>query len=239
MRPDEKFVSHALVAFFGGPSFVSVSDGEDPPDLYPTFKESRVGVEVTRLSQFTFEPDGTLGNRTTKDCFGIQFLEDLNVIVGLSLPSNISLLVGVKMPVPNAAKFKKNLATWVSQIAIDPVLGQRHETMIEDSKVTITVVTERFTGKKIVGFVANSNSSADILLNARLVLEDRIRKKSDLCGPLTKPVWLALFNDYWLADDDSYALVARLITTTHCFERIFLVCENAIVTEIDARVGHL
>jgi len=232
LRPDEEFVGRALAAFFSGQSLVSVSDGEDPPDLYLTFKESRVGVEVTRLSQFTFEPDGTFGNRATQDSFGMRLLEDLNATVGLSLPSDISLIVGVKMPVSNAAKFKKKLATWVSQIAIKPVLGERHETMIEDSKVTIAVVPERSTGKKVVGFVANNNSSADILANARLVLEDRIHTKSDICARLAKPVWLALLNDYWLADADTYALAARQIVTTHCFERIFLVFENATVSEI-------
>lgn len=232
MRPDEEFVSSALVAFFGGQSIVSASDGEDPPDLYLTFSESRVGVEVTRLSQFTFESDGTLGNRATQDSFGMRLLENLNATVGPTLPSNISLLVGVKMPVPNAAKFKKKLATWVSQIATEPVLGEQHETMIEDSRVTVAVVSERTTGKKVVGFVASSNSSADILANATLVLEDRIRTKSDLCARLVKPVWLALLNDYWLADADTYALAARQIATEHCFERIFLVLENATVTEI-------
>lgn len=232
MRPDEAFVSRALVAFFGGPSSVSASDGEDPPDLYLTVGELRVGVEVTRLSQFTFGPNGALGNRATQDSFGMRLLEDLDATVGLSVPTNISLLVGLEVPVPNATKFKKKLAAWVTQIAAVPVLGGRHETTIENSKVTVSVIPERLTGKKIVGFVANNDSSADILANARVLLEDRIRTKSDLCTPLAKPVWLALLNDYWLADADTYALAARQIAATHCFERIFLVFGNANVTEV-------
>ena len=151
---------------------------------------------------------------------------------GLSLPTNISLLVGLEVPVPNATKFKKMLATWVTQIVAAPLLGERHEAILENSKVTISVVPELSTGKKIVGFVTNNNSSADILANARVVLEDRIRTKSGLCTPLAKPVWLALLNDYWLADADTYALAARQIAGTHCFERIFLVFGNATVTEI-------
>lgn len=232
MRFDEEFVSRALVTFFGGQSLVSAEDGEDPPDLYLTINESRVGVEVTRLSQFTFELDGTLGNRATQDSFGMRLLEDLNAQVGFLLPSNISLLVGVRMPVLNASKFKKKLAMWVSQISAMPVLGERYEMMIEDSKATISVVPEHSTGKKIVGVVANSNSSADILVNARLVLEDRIRTKDFLCAQLTKPIWLALLNDYCLADADTYTLAARQIKMAHCFERIFLVLGNATVTEI-------
>jgi hypothetical protein len=68
MRRDEEFVGLALVEFLGGPSCASASDGEDPPDLYLTIGASHVGVEVTRLSQFTFEHGGILGNRTTQDC---------------------------------------------------------------------------------------------------------------------------------------------------------------------------
>lgn len=232
MRPDEEFVSRALVAFFGGEPFVSASDGEDPPDLYLTFSNSRVGVEVTRLSQFTFEPDGALGNRATQDSFGMRLVEDLNATVGQFLPSDICLLVSVEMPVPNAAIFKRKLATLVSKISVGQVLGERYETTIEDSKVTILVVPERSTGKKIIGVVANSNSSADILANARLVLENRIRTKSDRCVSLAKPMWLALLNDYWLADADTYALAARQMATRHCFERIFIVFQNSNVTEI-------
>lgn len=232
MRPDEAFVSHALVAYLGGSSSVSACDGEDPPDLYITFSDSRIGVEVTRLSQFTIEPGGTLGNRATQDSFGVRLLDDLNATVGPLLPSNIGLLVGVEVPVSNASKFKKELTAWVSRIAASPVMGARHEKAIENSKTTVSVVPERSTGKKIAGFVANNNSSADILANARLVLEDRIRTKSKICTPLTKPVWLALLNDYWLADADTYALAARQIAIEHCFERIFLVLENATVTEL-------
>ena len=55
VRPDEEFVGRALVAFFGGPSNAAMSEGDDPPDLYLSVSGTRVGVEVTRLSQFTFE----------------------------------------------------------------------------------------------------------------------------------------------------------------------------------------
>ena len=96
MRRDEKFVANALVEFFGGPLSVSAAEGEDPPDLYLTIGASRVAVEVTRLSQFTLEPDGTLGNRATQDSFGIRLIDDLNDKIGPSLPDGISLLVVVQ-----------------------------------------------------------------------------------------------------------------------------------------------
>jgi len=232
VRPDEAFVCHALVRFFGGPSIVTGSDGEDPPDIYLSFANFRVGVEVTRLAQFTFESDCTLGNRATQDFFGLGLLNELDAKVGPILPDDVSLLVGVEVPVPNAARFRKKLTDWVTQVATDPAVEAKHERKIEGSNASISVFHERPTGKKIIGFVVNKNSSADILLNARLVLEDRIRKKSAICALLKKPIWLAVLNDYWLADANSYASACRQVKIGHCFERVFLVSDNGVVSEL-------
>jgi hypothetical protein len=232
VRRDEKFVGCALVEFFGGPSRASASDGEDPPDLYITVGASRVGVEVTQLSQFTFEPDGTLGNRTTQDFFGLRLLDELNTKVGPSLPDDTSLLIGLWVHVSNATRFRKGVTEWVTKVASAPEKGLEQEREIEGSKTSISVIPERPSGKKIVGFVVNTNSSANIGLNARLVLEDRIRTKSEICSPLPKPIWLAVLNDYWLADADTYAVAVRQLKLGHCFERIFLVSDKGEVNEI-------
>jgi len=232
VRRDETFVGGALVKFFGGPSCASVSDGEDPPDLYLTVGASRVGVEVTQLSQFTFERDGTLGNRTTQDFFGLRLLDELNAKVGPSLPNDVSLMIGLRVPVPDAARFRKSLTEWVTKVASAPGKGLEQEREIEGSRTSISVISERPSGKKIMGFVVNTNSSADIGLNARLVLEDRIRTKSDICASLRKPIWLAVLNDYWLASPDTYAIAGHQLKLGHCFERIFLVSDRGTVNEL-------
>ncbi|MGE0824697.1 MAG: hypothetical protein AB7G75_07195 [Candidatus Binatia bacterium] len=233
MRPDEAFVAHALVQFLGGPSIVSAFDDEDPPDFYLTIADSRIGVEVTHLSPFTFEPGRTFGNRTTQDSFGLRLLDELDVKIGPSLPEDMSLLVILQVPVSNAARFRKKLTDWGTEIAITPKIGAQYERRIEGSKVRISVVPKRSTGKKIVGIVANTNSSTDIVLNARLILEDRIRAKSEICAKLSKPIWLAVLNDYWLADADDYAAAYRQLEFTHCFERIFVVSYDGTVSELE------
>ena len=232
MRRDESFVARALVEFLGGPSSATASDGDDPPDVYLTLRRSRVGLEVTRLSQFTLEPDGTLGNRATQDFFGLRLLDELNTTTGPLLPDDTSLLVGLWVPVSNAARFRKELKEWVREIAMAPANGTQLERDIDGSRTSVSVIPERPSGKRIVGFVVNKNSSADIGLNARLVLEDRIRIKSAICAQLPKPIWLAVLNDYWLADADSYAEAYRELKLTHCFERIFLVADNGAVSEL-------
>jgi hypothetical protein len=232
VRRDEAFVAWALAEFLGGPSAVSTSDGPDPPDVYLHIGNSRVGVEVTQLSQFTFEPNGTLGNRSTQDSFGIRLIENLNDSIGPSLPEDISFLIGLWIPVSNPPRFRKLLSAWVTEMAVAPEKGLKQERKLDGSRVSISVVPERPSGKKIVGFVVNTNSSADIGLNARLVLEDRIRRKGMICANLSKPVWLAVLNDYWLADAETYSAAAREIKVAHCFERIFLVSDEGAVSEL-------
>jgi hypothetical protein len=232
VRRDEEFVGRALVEFFGGPSRASATEGEDPPDLYLAVEESRVGVEVTQLSQFTLEPDGSLGNRATQDYFGLRLIEDLNTKLSSSLPDDVSLLIGLWVPVSNAQRFRKVLTEWIAEVASAPDKGFQEEREIEGSKVSVSVIPERRAGKKIAGFVVNTNSSADIGLNARLLLEDRIRAKSDICAHLPKPIWLAVLNDYWLADANTYAVAGRQVKLKHCFERIFLVSDRGAVNEI-------
>ncbi len=234
MRREEAFVCSALVDFLGGPSVASGADGDDLPDIYLTLGGSRTGVEVTRLSQFTIEPDGTLGNRATQDTFGIRLIEDLNIKLGPLLPQNVSLLIGVHVPVTNASRFRKGVIEWVTQVVASPNLGTEGERNIHGSNVSVSMIPGRPSGKKIVGFVVNKHSSADIHLNARLVLEERIRTKRKLCEGLAKmgPVWLAVLNDYWLADSYTYAEACRQMKTRHCFERLFLVSENGAVCEL-------
>ena len=232
IRRDEEFVGFALVEFFGGSSQASMSAGQDPPDLYLTVGASCVSVEVTRLTQFTLQPGGTLGNRTTEDSFGVRMLNDLNTKFVPSLPDDISLWIDLRLPVPSAVRFERDLSEWVAEIASAPEKGLKQDREIEGSKISISINPQRPMGKKIVGSVFNTNSSADIGLNARLMLEDRIRKKSEICSQLPKPVWLAMLNDYWLADADTYAAAGKQLKLSHCFERIFLVSDKGTVNEI-------
>jgi hypothetical protein len=234
MRREEAFVCSALVTFLRGPSVASGTDGDDPPDIYLTLGGSRVSVEVTRLSQFTIEPEGTLGNRATQDSFGIRLIEDLNTKLGPLLPKNVSLLIGGHIPVPNASRCRQEVTEWVTQVAASPNPGTKDERNIDGSSVSVSVIPEQPSGKKIVGFVVNKHSSADILLNARFVLEERIRTKSRLCEGLARlgPIWLALFNDYWLADADTCAAAYRQLKISHCFERLFLISDNGAVCEL-------
>jgi hypothetical protein len=233
MRPDEKYVGDRLVEFFGGPDNVSVKEGEDPPDLYLEFPGRRIGLEVTRLSQFTFESDGTFGNRATQDAFGVNLINALDAELGGLLPDEFSLLITLELPVQNAANFRTEVRIWISAIVSSPVMDARDSREIEGAKISTVFIPRRPSGKRVVGIISNRNSSADIGLNAHLLLADRIRKKNDICANLKGPIWLALLNDYWIADATDFSEVARRLRLDHCFERIFLVSRGAAVSELE------
>lgn len=232
MRKEEAHVGRSLVAFLGGPERAQVVPGDDPPDLVLFLDGDRIGVEVTRLSQFTIRPDGSLGNRATDDSFGLRTVDALNTKFGSTLPDDVDLFIRVKMPVQSGGKFKSKLTAWVQEIVASPEVGLEYERVIEGSSVRIGAIKRRNSEKRIVGFIGNEHSSPHVGLNALLLLEDRIATKHEICSGLPGPVWLALLNDYWLADAGSYQLAMEKLTIQHCFERIFLVRDDGHVSEL-------
>jgi hypothetical protein len=159
-------------------------------------------------------------------------MNELDTQIGPCLPSDKSLLVTLQLPVTNVRPFRRKLAKLLDEIAKAPVEDSSHDASIEGSPVTVSVIPRRPSGKSVVGIIANRNSSADIGFNALLVLTDRIRMKSEICADLPKPVWLALLNDYWLADAVTYANAARRLDDGGCFQRVFIVSDQGTVNEL-------
>lgn len=232
MRRDEAFVAWALSEYLGGPDVARIVEGPDPPDFYLHLDGRQVGVEVTRLSQFTFEPDGSLGNRATQDNFALRLLDELDRDIGPLVDDAQSLLVGLWVPVGDPRRFKAQLTDLLSEVARDGREESDREARLGDARVTVRVISRRHSRSAIVGYVVNIHADANVELNAQTLLEDRITRKSAICAALQRPLWLALFNEYWIADADTYLRAARHVVCNHCFERIFLVSEQGAVTEM-------
>jgi hypothetical protein len=163
-------------------------------------------------------------------------LDQLNANLGPSVPGDVSLFLAIRLPVRDGARLRRSLTDWLREIIAAPQLGV-HERHIQGSKITVSVTRRRQIAKPISGLVTSTNLfSRDIVHNARLILEDRITAKSARCSGLAKPVWLALLHDYWLANVDSYQQAARQLKFSHCFDRIFIVFDHNVVTEIDVGI---
>lgn len=235
-RPEERFAGDALVEYFGGRERCSVAPGRDPPDLELTLCGEVVGIEVSQLVQPTIAPDGSLGSRIGQDDAGLRLLDRLDEALGPSVPESIELGVTFELPIAKPKRFESELAAWLMELlAAGPPAGEAKRAVL-GTAVRVCAHTRRpgcRRKKRIWGVLGSGNTSADIALNAQLVLEQRISAKQRACAAVPDPLWLALLNDYWLADAETYALAARQIDVEHRFARILLIDGQGRVSELE------
>ncbi len=237
-RADEEFVRNCLVKYFAVES-TTTWEGEDPPDIYIKVKGETIAVEITRLSPVSFDQKFSAQNRNTQAYFGINLCNELDLKLKNNVPSEVDIILTLYVPVKNGRKYKSELYGRLKNfIAQNLKAGTREKIKIVDDEVKISVVPNReHSQKKIVGIVVNKNSSPDILGNAEVILLGRIKDKQEKCRKIKHngPIWLALFNDYWLADHRTYAQALKNISVSHDFEKIFVVSDIGVVHQIYAK----
>ncbi|MBU0665061.1 MAG: hypothetical protein KJ990_11030 [Proteobacteria bacterium] len=233
LKPDEEFVKNCLAKTLGA---TRAYEGEDPPDIYLEMNGEKIAVEITRLSPVSFAADGTIQNRHSQDYFGLNLCNDLNSNLRNNVTSEIDILLTLYVPVENGRKFKKELNEFVRRFISGNIqIGDREKVELSGSKVEIVAIPNRnHSEKKIVGAVVNTNSSAHILSNAQVTLADRIQDKVEKCKEIKQEgvIWLALFNDYWLADHETYEMAINSLRISHYFERIYVVMDTGAVHQI-------
>jgi hypothetical protein len=237
LRPEEEFVKDSLVKYFGGPDKAKAWEGENPPDIYVEIEGECIAVEITTLSPVSFDADGTVQNRATTECSIFDLCNELDSELRDGIPSEISIWLNLYVPVKNVRRFKKELCDYlVSFIAERPNVGNSRETNIANEKVEIFVGSGREPPrKKIVGIIWNKNSNPYLLnihLNAEVILVGRIIDKQKKCAKVKGPIWLALYNDYWLADNRNYVQAINNIGIEHRFGRIFVIQKTSQVHQI-------
>jgi hypothetical protein len=235
LKPDEVFVKDCLIDFFS-PEKVIAQEGENPPDIYLNIKGRKIAVEITRLSPISFDQNGEMQNRNTQDYFGINLCDEINSKLKNRVPSEIDIVLTLHLPVDNPRKYKGELIKNVEEILDkNTKVGDRYKIDIIGSKLEVNIVSNRhYSQKKIVGIIVNDNSNAHLLSNAEAILTDRILDKVKKCKNIKHkgPKWLALFNDYWLADHETYSQAINNISIKHDFEKMFVISDQGIVKEI-------
>lgn len=235
LKPDEVFVKDCLIKYFG-PDVTTAQEGEDPPDIYLTIKDKKVAVEITRLSPVSFDQDGTVQNRYSQDYFGINLCDELDSKLKAMVPPEIDVILTVYVPVGNTRKYKKQLCEYLkNKLESGVTVGDGKEVEFSGSKVRISFVPHRsHSQKKIVGLIVNNNSNAHILSNAGVILAGRILDKVKKCNNIQHQgsKWLALFNDYWLADHETNAQALNNISVKHDFESILVISDTGQVNWI-------
>jgi len=220
LREDEKFVIEALCASYGGTWRI----GEDPPDAYMSLTDSEVAVEISILTQHVVSESGKPVPRLSQDTGVLRLCDEINEELKTDIPSRVYVLLTISSPLNKIRQTKTDLINEIKRMA-QKKAPNRQVLEINQNKVEIQLILgDRPFGKKVVGMVPNQNSSSDILANVLYILSERINDKVTKCRNIVhRPLWLALFNDYWLADPATYELAMKKLSVAYPFDKICLV----------------
>ena len=220
LREDEKFVIEALCASYGGTWRI----GEDPPDAYMSLAENEIAVEISILTQHVVGKSAKPVPRLSQDTGVLRLFDEINEELKNDIPSGVYVLLTISSPLNKIRQTKAELTNEIRKIAQKKAPNKR-AIEINKNRVKIQLILgDRPSGKKVVGVVPNQNSSPDIFANVLYILSERINDKVTKCQDIVHwPLWLALFNDYWLAELDTYELAMKKLSVKHPFDRICLV----------------
>ena len=219
LREDEIFVIKSLCSKYGGTYRI----GEDPPDAYMSLNDNEIAVEISILTQHVVDKSGKPVPRLSQDTGVLRLCDELNEELKREVPSGVYVLLIISSPLNNIRQTKADLIKKIKEIAQKKApINEAFKT--NKNKVEIkTFLGERSSGKKVIGAVPNHNSSSDILGNVLYILSERINDKVTKCQNIVhRPLWLALFNDYWLAEPDTYKLAMEKLSIEHSFDKIVL-----------------
>jgi hypothetical protein len=222
LREDEEFVITSIASSFSA----TWHPGENPPDAYLNLDAGTVAVEITTLTQHVTDDRGTRP-RLSDDTATAKFADALNDELSHLIPDGYTIGLVLSSPILEYRKTKAQLAQTIrGHIADLQSLQTDRDIQINGNVITISLTHRENTQyKKVSAVFMNRSSSANILSNAAYILEDRIATKTRKCAHLLHraPIWLALLNDYWLTDADTYRLALSRLTLQYPFQRILLV----------------
>jgi hypothetical protein len=227
MREDEKFVVQAVAAFCSG----SWRPGEDPPDAYIDIGSKEIAVEISTLTQHVTTDRG-IRERLSDDETVTRLANELSDELEHLIPDGTTVGLRLSSPIAKLRKTKTLLAQRIAALVEGAVPGTELKLRIYDNDVELWVARHNDPQyKKVSAVIYHRHSNPDILRNAAYALEDRIKTKTKKCVALKKrPLWLALLNDYWLADTHTYNLAFEGISAVHPFEKILMVSGDGSVS---------
>ncbi len=254
LKGTEKFVAESLQSYFlKKTSDVSFEEGDDPPDIYLNIDGKKISVEITDIDQ------NVLKNRKTIDYGYLKFIVNLNKELG-SFVDDKKLLIffyhNYEKVSTISKRFKKYLKSIIEKNEYET--GSHIENNINGVGFKISILEMPENGKKrIIGgampyggkvhksrdmntvleTISDSNLSGQTLT----IIQDRILDKNEKCKSVEKPVWLALYDNYYnkftcfdgTEHLEHYEDIFKSIEAFGVFEKILVVFENGDVCEFN------
>lgn len=208
------------------------SAGEDPPDACLKIGEGTVAVEISTLTQHVVDERGGTHARLSEDSTALWLANELDKELRTAIPDGRMVVLTLRAPIAKARRTKEELKDRIARL----VANTTDQTIDIEEDIVNNLVSMNLSSydgpddRKVHTAVINRKSYPHITSNARMILEERIATKTKKCSSLAfeGPVWLALFNDYFLADDETYKQALGQMSMSHVFAKIFLISETSL-----------
>ncbi len=255
LKGTEKFVAESLQSYFTK-SFntVDFEKGDDPPDIYLKIDDKKIAVEITDVDQ------NVLKNRKTIDYGYLKFIDNIDKEFGHLIDADKKILLFFHHDYAKVStiskKFKKYLKSLID--ADELKIDNSVEDNINDVGFKISILPMPKSGtRKIVGSAMpfggkvkksrDINTMLDTISDCHLsgqtlnIVKDRIYDKNIKCKDIEKPIWLALFDNYYnkftYFDNqehlEHYKNTFEGVEDFGIFEKILVIFENGDVLEFN------
>lgn len=255
LKGTEKFVAESLQSYFSKLfNTVDFEEGDDPPDIYLKIDDKKIGVEITDIDQ------NVLKNRKTIDYGYLNFINNIDKEFGHLIDADKKILLFfhhdyVKVSTISK-KFKKYLKSLIEEDALK--VDNSIEDNINDVSFKISILPMPKSGtRKIVGSAMpfggkvkksrDINTVLDTISDCHLsgqtfnIVNDRIYDKNIKCKDTEKPIWLALFDNYYnkftsfdnQEHIEHYKNTFESVEDFGIFDKILVIFENGDVLEFN------
>jgi hypothetical protein len=205
LRGDEKFVMDAVAEKLSG----TWRSGENPPDAYLKVNDLEIAVEISILMDF--RPGGPNGriSRMSDDMPAAQLVNELDEELKDEIPGGFAVSLSLWTPFRHKRAVKGPLKAKIRELLLHPMEQHIRETFSGNKiEISITKGEEGVAGvKKVNGVIGPSALPLrDLLTTAWCILEERINAKAESVRSrkINAPLWLALYNGYPPANEETY-----------------------------------
>ncbi|MDH3354349.1 MAG: hypothetical protein OEL79_03940 [Chromatiales bacterium] len=223
MRPSEEYVLSTLVDQFGG----RYIEGEDPPDGYILNGDKRIAVEVSTLVENIQGENGKQYSRMNDDAPAQNLAKKIESDIENNIPEGMHVFLTICAPIKKIKKTQTLVGNEIITMIQTGVFKLEREFFGNDISINIFTGWGDYTPK--VGLaISNRYSSDNLGKNTKIMLSERIeiKNKKRNVQPNNSEYWLALFNDYWIANEESYQLAYKNLNIEHNFDKILIVNGN-------------
>lgn len=199
--------------------------GEEPPDAYLTIARKRIAVEVTTIRQRIAARGGIATPRLRFDRVALRLVRRLQARLGESVPDGRTLIVTITAPIRVPSKTAAALEGRIRTCLARRSAQADAKDTIHGNQIRVRLVKGGSTrAPKVIGFVHNPDSDADVLLDITHSLIEGIGAKASERAPAGSAGvrWLVLVGENRLSHVEPSRYVYSQLSFPTDFTKILI-----------------